>query len=421
MSDGTWLALGAALALTVADFGKRGSAQRAALPLRAAHVYVSSRERTLTDAEAQVRQIAYALKDPWTNSAEVVTAGGHLAALVADIDDPVLVPVPSSDGSTAVNRVLAEAVAQHLGAPICDVLGRQGAVQSTLARHKRGVSRHDVADHRMTGRGLCDGTLLLIDNVASSGNTLRAARAALGDRGIGLVWAVVPALAGSRSLDLDALLAEAEMQVDAGPGLLPVGEPGAGTKPRWAQGWYKGGIWLREQLQAEPLNAMDAQMRSKVEEDVLRAASSGQLVTLLERNAWRIEPARITVARRLGDVASSKLNTALTTDQRAFWTGASAYGLKVIGAWTTEEGEIVAEAFRDQMDVEFFKAWKRRKAAAPKPFEVGDSLILHSPHVGEDTTVQYRGRVGDQATVIMPSGFQITISLAWLRHPGTDR
>jgi len=47
-------------------------------------------------------------------------------------------------------------------------------------------------------------------------------------------------------------------------------------------------------------------------------------------------------------------------------------------------------------------------------FGVGDTLVMHSPHTGLDTDVQYRGRLGDDALVIF-GGYQMTVPFDWLR------
>lgn len=46
---------------------------------------------------------------------------------------------------------------------------------------------------------------------------------------------------------------------------------------------------------------------------------------------------------------------------------------------------------------------------------VGEIVIMHSPHVGVDCDVQYRGKIGDEATVIL-DGYQMSIPMAWLRR-----
>jgi len=54
----------------------------------------------------------------------------------------------------------------------------------------------------------------------------------------------------------------------------------------------------------------------------------------------------------------------------------------------------------------------RRNPAIP---DVGEIVIMHSPHAGEDSDVQYRGKIGDEATVIL-NGYQMSVPLAWLRR-----
>jgi hypothetical protein len=201
--QGAWLALGTVGALALGA-GVRGSRQRLdvsggrlsrdGLDVRYAHRYVSPRERVLTPSEAEVRAVAYQIKDPpqtsfpWTHN-RLDTAGRHLAALISDVPGATLVPVPSSSGDTQANMKLAEAIARHApGAVVCDVLRRRAPVPSSMRRRKRGLSSLSVEAHDMVAIQQCVGPAFLVDNVFTTGNTLRAAKAALG-HGEGLVWA----------------------------------------------------------------------------------------------------------------------------------------------------------------------------------------------------------------------------------------
>ena len=55
---------------------------------------------------------------------------------------------------------------------------------------------------------------------------------------------------------------------------------------------------------------------------------------------------------------------------------------------------------------------RHRNPAIP---DVGEIVILNSPHVGEDSDVQYRGKIGDEATIIL-NGYQMSVPMAWLRR-----
>lgn len=56
-------------------------------------------------------------------------------------------------------------------------------------------------------------------------------------------------------------------------------------------------------------------------------------------------------------------------------------------------------------------------------FDVGASLIFHSPYTGEDIRVEYRGTMdGETAVVILPDRMQLSVPMAALRRPEpTDR
>ncbi len=94
--------------------------------------YVTVRERPLTPEEADTRRIAYALKLAEEADETFRQAGAELAALV---DAPcVLVPVPDSQGGTAVNGRLCREIARNLG-PGCrvrDCLYRVAPVEFTV-------------------------------------------------------------------------------------------------------------------------------------------------------------------------------------------------------------------------------------------------------------------------------------------------
>ena len=153
--------------------------------IHAARRYVSPRTRTLTPEENETRNISYAIKDPWRawdfpQSAAI--AAGEMADL---IEGPCnLVPIPSSRGSTEANRKLANAIAQRMeGARVVDCLCRTQPVESSCERHrtKRGalpVDQHHL--ERDPSKWLDTVRTYFVDNTTTSGNTLRAARKAVG-------------------------------------------------------------------------------------------------------------------------------------------------------------------------------------------------------------------------------------------------
>jgi hypothetical protein len=188
------LAIGAVAILAAAGavrkrFGSRNAAMWGDLPIRFVHPYVSPSVRQLTSGQAEVRRVAYALKQGKVGG-DLWSTARQMATVISDVSDPILVPVPSSSGSTRVNRKLAEAIASYIeGATVCDELSRHGGgVQSSMERRKRGLLSLSVPQHRIVSRGHCPDPMFLVDNVVATGNTLRAAREAMCG-GTGLVWA----------------------------------------------------------------------------------------------------------------------------------------------------------------------------------------------------------------------------------------
>jgi len=64
----------------------------------------------------------------------------------------------------------------------------------------------------------------------------------------------------------------------------------------------------------------------------------------------------------------------------------------------------------------------RRNSDNERRFDVDEIVTLLSPHAGVPESVQYRGRLGDQAVVVL-NGWQMTVPLAWLsrrkhKNPG---
>ena len=177
--------------------------------LLAARRYVSPRVRKLTPEEVHVREVALALKQ--ADPAAVVEAAQAMAVLLPHDRDVVLVPLPDHMGSTAANLALAQAIKERhewphssSSAQVLDMLGRAVPVESSMARRIAGGRSLLPVEHVMTvtapswavtawgheiAYAIGGHPVYLIDNVAVTGNSLAAAREALGDVGIGLVWA----------------------------------------------------------------------------------------------------------------------------------------------------------------------------------------------------------------------------------------
>ncbi|HCB93849.1 MAG TPA: hypothetical protein DEP57_08625 [Selenomonas sp.] len=97
----------------------------------------------------------------------------------------VLVPAPQHCGFAVYTLEICEEIAALTGVAICDVL-RCTPHESLYIARKRG---HDVSlSFYLTG-SLPDSPLFLVDNVISTGKTVEAARKAIGQRLVPLVYA----------------------------------------------------------------------------------------------------------------------------------------------------------------------------------------------------------------------------------------
>ncbi len=155
----------------------------------AARKYKSLRAGQLSQAEAETRRLAYAIKDPSSPAGDFETAACEMAALITA---PCwLVPIPDSNGNTRANTILAAHIARHApGAQIAKAIRRTRPIESQCSRHRRNLAATPPEQHHLkaTLAGLCHRQLYFVDNVATSGNTMRAAYAAM-QRGAGLVFA----------------------------------------------------------------------------------------------------------------------------------------------------------------------------------------------------------------------------------------
>jgi len=149
--------------------------------------YTSPRTRPIAPREAEIRDIAYALKR--TEPDAIAVAAPAMAALITG---PCwLVPIPASNGSLDANLALCHAVTGLVpGARIKMAISRSEPVESSTARRRRGLSGLQPEEHHFVRRtGPIDPLpLYFIDNVITTGNTIRAARAVLG-WGTGLAYA----------------------------------------------------------------------------------------------------------------------------------------------------------------------------------------------------------------------------------------
>jgi hypothetical protein len=150
--------------------------------------YVSPRTRSLTEGEKIIRQVAYDLKIP--TPAAIQVAAPMMAALL-EREPCWLIPIPSSSGSTEANMALCRAIKCFIPeARIIVGIRRVLPVESSCARRRRGLFGLAVEQHSFKR---CCGPLLrlpvwFVDNVVTTGTTLKAASLAFGTGG-GVVYA----------------------------------------------------------------------------------------------------------------------------------------------------------------------------------------------------------------------------------------
>ena len=163
---------------------------------KAARRYVSPRTRPLTSEEAQIRALAYAIKDPDCDQDLIDAAAREMARLI-DGERGYLIPVPSHTRSTKANRHLANAVSFCTGGKfqVADILDRKEPTDSACQRHRQKLPPLEPDAHRIflafPDRIALTGTdrIYFVDNVLTSGNTIEACRRALLGLGTGLVYA----------------------------------------------------------------------------------------------------------------------------------------------------------------------------------------------------------------------------------------
>jgi hypothetical protein len=193
------------------------------MQILAARKYPNVRSGTLSLAESEIRRLAYAIKDPRSPSADFDAAAREMAQL---IETPCwLIPIPDSNGSTRANAILASHIARHVAlsapgrgikgevsannppiqqsiTPVCQVvqaLRRTGPIESQCVRHRRNLPSTPPDEHNLKATiwTLGQRQIYFVDNVATSGNTMRAAHAAM-QRGAGLVFADAGAVRRTR-------------------------------------------------------------------------------------------------------------------------------------------------------------------------------------------------------------------------------
>jgi hypothetical protein len=144
------------------------------------------RTERLTPQRRRERNIARKLKS--RNPAAIAAAAVAMAPLIDD--NAVLVPLPSSSGSTAANETLARAIAELApGAQVADILGRRAPVESSTERRRRNRRGLRPEEHLVELRSAVpDGSIYFVDNVVTTGATAEAGHQVVG-RGIVLAYA----------------------------------------------------------------------------------------------------------------------------------------------------------------------------------------------------------------------------------------
>jgi len=135
----------------------------------------------------RIRDMAYDLKIE-SNVDAIEKASEDMAKKV--LPKSILIPIPSSSGSTGPNVALANAIAKKTGSRVVDILGRSAAVMPLHQRRKeRGIRNIEKLPHNMILKTderdvllrhvSSGGRIYLIDNVITSGYTINAARKTL--------------------------------------------------------------------------------------------------------------------------------------------------------------------------------------------------------------------------------------------------
>jgi len=74
--------------------------------------------------------------------------------------------------------------------------------------------------------------------------------------------------------------------------------------------------------------------------------------------------------------------------------------------------------YRSQIEGKRRKLAELEKVAEPKPFSPDEDLLMHSPHTGEDSIVNFRGYMPDGKAMVWTGKMQMAIPAEWLRRKG---
>jgi hypothetical protein len=160
------------------------------MKILSARHYISPRTRALTPEEQETRRLAYAIKSIAASMNDYHTAARDMARL---IDGPCwLIPIPDRNGNLDANTRLAALIASHVGhgAQVVRAIRRTAPIESQCDRHRRKLGPIPPAEHHFVRavKWLTARPTYFVDNVTTSGNTFKAAHAALAF-GTGLAFA----------------------------------------------------------------------------------------------------------------------------------------------------------------------------------------------------------------------------------------
>lgn len=172
--------------------------------------------------EGDTQDIAHKLKA--AEAAAIEAAATEMATRVSESD--TLVPIPSSTGTAKATLRLAEAIAAKSGATAIDVLESDPTAGQYETKKAGGEPLTTTQIGTRLKGDRPKGRILLVDNVLATGNTMEAAKAAVGGQSEPLVFAkdstaqeVKPA---------PAVTSDLATQVDEKPEVAP-----SGLRVRW--------------------------------------------------------------------------------------------------------------------------------------------------------------------------------------------
>jgi len=131
----------------------------------------------------QIKYIAKGLKksDEYSLGFASSVMANTIKQISTNLKDIILVPIPSSSGSTEANLKLCEAIAAHIDVKIADILTAPKAESSYLLRKAKqaGKTAQEISMSVLDTSPI-EG-VILIDNVITTGNTIYAAQRTLKD------------------------------------------------------------------------------------------------------------------------------------------------------------------------------------------------------------------------------------------------